>query len=77
MIFLSAPTPSEKRLLPLDALRGIALLGVLLVNLLTFFRVSLLTHLVTPHTHPGTANYLVDLLLEVLLEFKAFTIFSL
>ena len=71
------PTSSQERLVHLDALRGIALLGVLLVNLLTFFRVSLFTQIVAGHTHPGRANALVDEGVTVLLEFKAFTLFSL
>ena len=47
----------------MDILRGAALLGVLLVNLLIAFRVPLLQHLVDFHTHPGRLNQIVDLLL--------------
>ena len=50
---------------------------MLLVNLLTFFRISLFTQIVAPHTPPGRANYAVEILLAALLEFKAFTVFSL
>lgn len=60
-----------------DTLRGAALLGVLLVNLLTAFRVPLLQHLVEFHTHPGRLNRAVDLLVGILLEEKAIAIFSL
>ena len=47
-----------------------------MVNLLTFFRVSLFEHLLAFHTHPGRANHWTDLLAAGLLEFKAFTLFS-
>jgi hypothetical protein len=61
----------------LDVLRGIALFGVLLVNLETLFRVSLFEHMLTFHTHSGRLNGLVDVLVAGLLEFKAFSLFSL
>lgn len=60
----------------MDILRGAALLGVLLVNLLIAFRVPLLQHLVDFHTHPGRLNQIVDLLLGIFVEEKAITIFS-
>src|SRR4051812_8250292 len=70
------PVTREERYLSLDALRGFALFGVLLVNDLEFFRVSLFERLVVFHTHPGLANNLVDVLVAGGLEFKAFTLFS-
>jgi uncharacterized protein len=70
------PVSSAERHRDLDVLRGAALLGVLLINLLSGFRVSLFEHIQTFHTHPGWANYAVDLLAAWLLEFKAFTLFS-
>jgi uncharacterized protein len=68
-------TPAE-RYRTIDILRGLALFGVLMVNLLTVFRVPLLEHILRPHTDPGRANHLVDLLVAGALEFKALTIFS-
>src|SRR2546422_7953460 len=38
---------------PLDILRGLALFGVVVVNALTLFRVSLFEHMLSFHTHPG------------------------
>ncbi len=70
------PATAAERYQTLDVLRGAALFGVLLVNLLTLFRVSLFAHILTFHTHPGRANHLVDVLVAGLLEFKAFAIFS-
>jgi uncharacterized protein len=60
----------------LDVLRGIALFGVLLVNLLTGFRVSMFQHFAQAHTHPGRVNYLVDTLVATFVELKALTLFS-
>lgn len=39
------PLSQKERYLPLDVLRGLALSGVLLVNLLTVFRVSLFAYI--------------------------------
>ena len=70
------PVSASERLTDLDILRGVALLGVLLVNLLVGFRVSLFQHILTFHTHPGWANHAVDNLMAWVFEFKAFTLFS-
>lgn len=71
------PLQASGRYQTLDLLRGFALFGVLMVNLLTFFRVSLFENIVNPHTHPGWANYAVDDVMAAVLEFKAFELFSL
>ena len=60
----------------LDALRGLALFGVLMVNLQTEFRVPLFTFYSRFHTHPGYANLATDEAIRFLLESKAFAIFS-
>jgi uncharacterized protein len=70
------PVGETERYRHLDVLRGLSLFGVLLVNLLTLFRVSLFQHMLEFHTDPGRANHLVDLLVAALVEFKAFTLFS-
>ena len=71
------PVRVSERYTVLDLLRGFALFGVLLVNLLYFFRVSLFQRILVFHTHPGWANRAVDLLVAELLEFKAFDLFTL
>ncbi|HRI52759.1 MAG TPA: DUF418 domain-containing protein [Pseudomonadota bacterium] len=71
------PEAAEARHAAVDTLRGAALCGVLLVNLLVAFRVSLLQHILEFHTHPGRLNQAVDLLLGVFVETKAVAIFSL
>lgn len=70
------PVTQADRYASLDVLRGLALFGVLLVNLLGDFRVSLAEHILTFHTHPGWADRVVDVLVAALLEFKAFALFS-
>ncbi|MEO5915140.1 MAG: DUF418 domain-containing protein [Luteolibacter sp.] len=71
-----APVPENERQAALDVLRGVALFGVLWVNLLTEFRLSLFEHLFTFHTHPGIVNEWIDLVTTWLVEYKAFTVFS-
>lgn len=73
---LLQPVSSTERNFALDGMRGAALLGVLMVNLLSGFRVSLFESIFTFHTHPGWANNTVDILTEWIFEFKAFTLFS-
>ena len=68
--------PVAERIVALDALRGAALFGVLLVNLEVGFRVSLFQQMLTPHTHAGWANRVTDLIVVGMFEFKAFTLFS-
>ncbi len=70
------PLSQKERYLPLDILRGLALSGVLLVNLLTVFRVSLFAHITGTDTASDWPDGLVSALMSVLLEFKAFTLFS-
>lgn len=71
------PVEASERYTTLDLLRGFALFGVLLINLLYFFRVSLFDHILHFHSHAGMLNHAVDLLARVLVEFKAFDLFAL
>ncbi len=70
------PAQPAERYPVIDILRGIALFGVLMVNLETGFRLPLLELI---HNHPvetAWADQLANLLMLRLLEFKAITIFS-
>src|SRR5689334_523721 len=71
------PVEFSERYAALDLIRGVALFGVLIVNLLYFFRVSLFTRILTAHTEPGWANHAVDEFVTRFVEFKAFDLFSL
>jgi len=70
------PVTSTERYRSIDIIRGLALFGVLVVNILTMFRIPLLEHILMPHNNSGQANQLVSLLVAGFLEFKALTIFS-
>jgi uncharacterized protein len=70
------PVAAGERQLALDALRGLALMGVVLVNLQSGFRASLFTHMFVFHTHAGLLNHATDVLLAWLFEFKAFSLLS-
>jgi uncharacterized protein len=70
------PVLSEERIGALDAARGAALLGVLMINLQSDFRASLFTQILNFHTSPGWADRAVDVLNAWVFEFKAFTLFS-
>ncbi|HEY8073387.1 MAG TPA: DUF418 domain-containing protein [Labilithrix sp.] len=72
-----APTPPEDRVVALDALRGVALFGVCLVNVVTGMRMSLFAWLLQPHTNDGFWNVAFDDVVLVFFEQKAMVVFSL
>ena len=65
---------SVDRIVPIDALRGLALLGVLIVNLDTEFRVTFYEQFSPYYT--TVADRLIRAVIGFLVEFKAITIFS-
>ncbi|HSS14471.1 MAG TPA: hypothetical protein VLL04_11290, partial [Rhizomicrobium sp.] len=73
---ISAPVPPSRRINSLDALRGLALFGVLAMNLETLFRISIFQWFLPGTTDRG-ADLGVDALLEIFLDLKAFALFSL
>ena len=70
------PMSSADRHVPLDTLRGLALAGVLLVNLLTLFRVSLFSHIAGTDASAEPAGRLIASFVHTFLEFKAYTLFA-
>ena len=74
---LEAATPSAERIENVDVLRGMALLGVLLVNAVTLFRMSLFLYLELFHADSGVLNHAVDWFLAMVVESKSFALFSL
>lgn len=71
------PVSEAERYTVIDVLRGLALFGVLMVNLEADFRISLFEHIGRLHTDPGIWNELTDTLIATFLDFKAITLFSL
>ncbi|MBI4907318.1 MAG: DUF418 domain-containing protein [Acidobacteria bacterium] len=71
------PVSPSDRLARLDIIRGLALFGVLIVNIEAAFRIPLLEHIVGLEQASATvADQVVDLVVARGLEFKALTIFS-
>lgn len=72
-----APIRTEERIDQIDILRGFALFGVLVINLLFEFRVSIFQQFVSapPATH--TLDRWIQTYLPIVLEMKAFALFSL
>jgi uncharacterized protein len=70
------PVQPAERFSLLDLLRGFALFGVLLINLLYFFRVSLWDHILRFHSDPGWLNHAIDMFAMGVVEFKAFNLFA-
>jgi len=69
------PVTGAERYRSIDILRGLALFGVLMVNL-TDFRMPLLESIMGRDPFTGVANEIVKLVIRIVLEFKAITIFS-
>lgn len=68
---------STRRIEALDVLRGMALFGVLSVNLVTGFRVSIFAQFLPPEAPAGWPDALVGALVRHGLEMKAMAVFSL
>jgi uncharacterized protein len=71
----TAVAPTD-RISPIDTLRGIALFGVLIVNLLKEFRVSIFAQFV-PSGPESPADRFLDSFVSYAFEMKAFALFSL
>lgn len=68
--------PLNERIDSIDTLRGVALLGVLLVNLVTEFRVSVFQQFLPSDTPSWNLNGLIETFVSFALNFKAFSLFS-
>jgi uncharacterized protein len=73
---VASPSGSSERTPSLDALRGLALLGVLVVNLVTAFRVPLWEMFLPSSMGTSEADHVVARIITIGLEFKAFILFS-
>lgn len=74
---LATAAAPEDRIESIDAIRGVALFGVLIVNLVTGFRVSIFQQFVEPAPGVAGLDALVEDIVAVGLEGKAFCLFSL
>ncbi|MBR1276731.1 DUF418 domain-containing protein [Bradyrhizobium sp. AUGA SZCCT0283] len=68
--------PSE-RIEAIDVLRGIALLGVLAINVVTEFRVSIFEQFLAHKPPASPVDHSVETILTLAVEMKAFALFSL
>lgn len=71
------PVRPDQRVAAIDVLRGVALFGVLTVNLLTVFRISIFQQFLPPALKSSSLDRAVDWIVSVGLELKAFALFSL
>ncbi len=68
--------PPSQRFEAIDSLRGLALFGVLAVNLVTEFRVSIFTQFLAPVASPTSLDAMASTFVSFALESKAFALFS-
>jgi uncharacterized protein len=73
----SAPVNPTERVQAIDVLRGLALFGVLIVNLVTEFRVSVFQQFLPPDPATPLVDRIADTFVSTVLELKAISLFSL
>lgn len=73
----SLPTPARVRVAAIDVVRGIALFGVLMVNLTTEFRVSLFQQFIETPAGGSALDVLLERAIALALASKAFSLFAL
>ncbi|MFZ0870103.1 MAG: DUF418 domain-containing protein [Rhodanobacter sp.] len=71
------PVRPDQRIAAVDVLRGIALFGVLAVNLITGFRVSLFQQFLPATAEGSWLDHAVEAMVSIGMELKAFALFSL
>jgi uncharacterized protein len=71
------PVPSAERIDSIDILRGIALFGVMAINLVMEFRVSIFEQFLGPKTLASPIDRAIETILTEAVELKAFALFSL
>ena len=73
----SAPVNPSERIDAIDALRGLALFGVLAINVAMEFRVSIFEQFLPPADTTSTLDRAAQTFLTMAIELKAFALFSL
>jgi len=71
------PIRPDRRIAVIDVLRGVALFGVLSVNLITEFRVSVFQQFLPPTMEGSHLDHLINAVVSIGMESKAFALFSL
>ena len=71
------PIRPDRRIVAIDVLRGLALFGVLSVNLIMEFRVSIFQQFLSTITVESRLDHVVDAIVSTGMEMKAFALFSL
>jgi uncharacterized protein len=71
------PTPTAERIDAIDVLRGIALFGVMAINVVMEFRISIFDQFLGPRMLASPIDRAVEAILTQAVEFKAFALFSL
>src|SRR6266567_6556415 len=71
------PTPSAERIDAIDVLRGIALFGVMAINLVMEFRISIFDQFLGPRMLATPVDRAIATILTQAVELKAFALFSL
>src|SRR5437762_1638592 len=71
------PIDPSERIDAIDVLRGIALLGVMAINVVTEFRVSIFDQFLTGKAAASAADHAIETILTFAVELKAFALFSL
>jgi uncharacterized protein len=72
----ASPVTPRDRIPAIDVLRGIALFGVLAINLTTEFRVSIFQRFLPTAPHASWADRAIDSTLMIGIDSKAFALFS-
>jgi uncharacterized protein len=73
----SGPVSPSERIDAIDALRGVALFGVLAINVVTEFRVSIFEQFLLPGRTASPIDRAVEYFLMLAVDMKAFALFSL
>ena len=67
----------DDRIESIDVVRGVALFGVLIVNLITGFRVSIFQQFLGTTSAEANADHVVERIVSLAFEFKAICLFAL
>jgi len=73
---LATPVGADERIVAVDILRGVALFGVMAINVLSEFRVSIFQQFISSPAPVGVLNRWIETGFHLFVELKAFAVFS-